>query len=161
MSHKFAALVLVCRRKVSTLSGMDFHGTKLVLMIGPLLLTILRDDDPAISDPGLWDLPGGAREAGESAEACVLRETREEVGLRLPPEALIWRSVFADVDAPARNAVWFGARLPEAAAREIVLGDEGQCWRLVAPADWLENPRTIARFKPRVVRALEEMRDGR
>lgn len=31
--------------------------------------------------PGVWALPGGALEPGESAEAAALRETEEEVGL--------------------------------------------------------------------------------
>ncbi len=30
--------------------------------------------------PGSWDFPGGGREEGEDAEACAIRETREEVG---------------------------------------------------------------------------------
>jgi mutator protein MutT len=31
--------------------------------------------------PGLWDLPGGKLEEGESAEECVKREIREELGV--------------------------------------------------------------------------------
>lgn len=32
---------------------------------------------------GLWEFPGGTREDGESMEACVAREIREELGLRI------------------------------------------------------------------------------
>lgn len=32
---------------------------------------------------GLWTLPGGRLEPGEDAEACAVREVREEVGLRV------------------------------------------------------------------------------
>ena len=30
---------------------------------------------------GVWDLPKGKRDAGETIEACALREVREEIGV--------------------------------------------------------------------------------
>lgn len=128
---------------------MDFVGAKLVLLIGDRLVTLLRDDIPTISWPGWWDLPGGGREGGESPEACILRETREEIGLDLPPTALVWRAAFA---SPSTGGVafWFAATLPAGAERDIVLGDEGQGWRLMPPAAWLAHPRAIPHFKSRV-----------
>ena len=32
---------------------------------------------------GLWEFPGGKREPGESWEACVIREIREELGVEM------------------------------------------------------------------------------
>lgn len=128
---------------------MDFVGAKIVLLIGGRLLTLLRDDIPTIPYPGWWDMPGGGREGGESPEACVLRETREEFGLVLDEEVLAWRAVF-DSPGTGGQAVWFAARLPAHADRDIVFGDEGQEWRLMSPDAWLAHPRAIAHFKPRV-----------
>ncbi len=56
----------------------------------PLLVpggrAVLRNDQGEVlfhrrSDLGIWDLPGGSAEVGESAEACVVREVYEETGL--------------------------------------------------------------------------------
>jgi ADP-ribose pyrophosphatase YjhB (NUDIX family) len=41
------------------------------------------------ADNGLWCLPGGRMEPGESAEQCCRREVREETGLEVQPTRLI------------------------------------------------------------------------
>ena len=44
------------------------------------LLLIQRNRPPS---EGLWTLPGGRLEAGETAEQCAVREIREELGLEV------------------------------------------------------------------------------
>src|SRR3954470_12515537 len=46
------------------------------------LLMIRRGREPS---RGLWSLPGGRVEAGETAEEAVVREVREETGLEVRP----------------------------------------------------------------------------
>jgi 8-oxo-dGTP pyrophosphatase MutT (NUDIX family) len=46
-------------------------------------------------EAGFWVLPGGGREEGESAEACVAREVREEAGIEVSVGALLY-DVVAD-----------------------------------------------------------------
>lgn len=57
----------------------------------PCVGAIVRDDDGQVllvrrgTDPGrgLWSVPGGRIEAGESSEAAAAREVLEETGLRI------------------------------------------------------------------------------
>ena len=63
--------------------GAAFVGAKLALFLGDHLAVILRDDRPDIPWPGRLDLPGGGRDGDENPQDCVLRETREELGLAL------------------------------------------------------------------------------
>lgn len=51
-----------------------------VLLRGHKLLLLKRKEDDD-TYPGLWDLPGGHLESGESADACMIREAKEETGL--------------------------------------------------------------------------------
>lgn len=128
----------------------DYIGAKLVLLIGDRLLTILRDDKPGIDHPGEWDLPGGGREAGERPLQTILRETREEVGLGLEDVRFAMCEPVASRTAPGLTGWWFAAQLPASAEAQVVLGDEGQRWALMAPGDWLADPGSIAHFRPRV-----------
>jgi len=47
------------------------------------VLLFLRDDKPTIPYPNTWDVPGGHMDAGETPEACIIREMKEEMGLTL------------------------------------------------------------------------------
>ncbi len=49
--------------------------------------------------PGTWGMPGGALELGETIQACALRETLEETGLKVrpyDPGAVFTEVVFPD-----------------------------------------------------------------
>jgi len=122
---------------------MSFSGAKLAIFIGPHLLVIQRDDRPDIPYPGHWDLPGGGREGEESPQACVLRETLEEVGLELKPADLIWANQYTR----PRGIVWFfAAHLPAETQRLVQLGDEGQRWALMEPKVYCEEPLAVPHF---------------
>ena len=131
---------------------LDFAGAKLALFVGGELAVIRRDDTPGLPYPGCLDLPGGARKPGETPEACVLRELREELGLPLCPSALRHPRFYK---APSR-AWFFTARLPAACARDVVFGDEGQSWSLMNPWDYVTAEDAVPHFRDRVRRVLTE-----
>jgi 8-oxo-dGTP diphosphatase len=47
------------------------------------VLLFLRDDNPAIPYPNMWDVPGGHVEDNETPNQCIVREMKEEMGMEL------------------------------------------------------------------------------
>lgn len=60
------------------------------------ILLLLRDNIPTIPYPGMWDLPGGHVEAGETPFSAIAREMNEEMGLTLTGHRLFARTPFTD-----------------------------------------------------------------
>jgi 8-oxo-dGTP diphosphatase len=86
------------------------------------VLLFLRDDKPDIPFPGMWDLPGGHVEEGETPEVCIVREMLEEI------ETDVTRcSLYRVYDFPDRTEYVFLMEL-NAEAASIPL-HEGQCLR--------------------------------
>lgn len=122
---------------------MEFSGTKLALFIGPKVLVILRDDFPNIPYPGHWDFPGGARDGDETPEACVMRETWEEVGLHLPASRLI---CVAEYSRPVGSCWFFAAHLDQAVSAQVQLGDEGQDLKQMSVQEYASHNLRIPHF---------------
>jgi mutator protein MutT len=57
----------------------------LIFRGGKLLITQRRKDAHL---GGLWEFPGGKREAGETFEQCLVRELREELGVEVEVQDL-------------------------------------------------------------------------
>lgn len=132
----------------------DFIGAKIALFAPDGgVLCYLRDDFPGLPHAGRWDLPGGAREAGESPQTCVLRELEEEFGLCLPPSRLEWAHRLPSMLWPDRFAWAFGGRIDPSDINAIRFGDEGQCWQVMAWDRFLADPLVIPDMRARAVMA--------
>lgn len=131
--------------------GASFNGAKAVLLCEGRLAVLRRDDVPHITWPGRIDLPGGGREGEETPETCALRETEEEIGIRIEPSRVVWMRRYPGT----HMATWLVlARITPEEAGSLKLGDEGQaCW-MMELRDYLSAKDAIPRQQARVRQAL-------
>lgn len=82
----------------------QFGGSKIALVLGDSLIAIQRDDKPALAYAAMWDLPGGGREGSETAFECVAREVKEELGILVTTEDVVWERRYEEklIRAPHR-----------------------------------------------------------
>jgi 8-oxo-dGTP diphosphatase len=92
------------------------------------ILLVRRARSPA---KGLYSLPGGRVEFGESLHAALHREVDEETGVKIAIVGLAgWREVLPTTSGGHYLIMSFAARW---AAKEVVLNDEHDDFRWLSP----------------------------
>tara|TARA_R110002051_G_scaffold218784_1_gene282583 strand:- start:7984 stop:8439 length:456 start_codon:yes stop_codon:yes gene_type:complete len=128
----------------------DFRGSKVALIIGRQVLVTLRDDFAHIPYPGVWDFPGGGREAGETPIQTLHREVMEEVGLVIPDTAFVWQRCYPSSSVPGQWSWFFVAMVPAGFEAGVVFGDEGQGWQLMSLEAFFALDRVVPAFQKRL-----------
>ena len=137
-------------------SRMDFTGSKIALICGGKVLTILRDDKDDILCPNMWDLPGGGREGDESPFECVAREVYEELGIHLNEDCLLWSKVYSSMLFEGRQSVFMVGQLSQEQFDNINFGDEGQTYKLMSIEEFLNSKQAVPQLQERLKDYLKE-----
>jgi 8-oxo-dGTP diphosphatase len=130
--------------------GTAFSGTKIALIRDEDLIVYLRDDKAGIPYPGVWDLPGGGREAGETPLDCALREVEEEFGLTIDPGHVRRLTRYAS-STPEGLDTWFC--MADVSAEDIArirFGNEGQHWMLMPVCAFLDHDNAVPHLQTRL-----------
>ena len=134
----------------------DFTGSKIALICGDKVLTILRDDKEDIPCPNMWELPGGGREGNESPFECAAREVYEELSIHLTEDCLLWSKVYPSMLFADKQSVFLVGQLTQNQFDSIVFGDEGQAYKLMPIEEFLKSKQAVPQLQGRLRDYLEE-----
>lgn len=104
----------------------------------------LRSQKPGIFYPGHWGLFGGAVDTGETADAALTRELREELGIDLPAACYFTEFSF-DFGFCGHGRVWrryYKIEIAAAIIDDMVLG-EGSDMRTFSAREILIDRRVV------------------
>ena len=128
----------------------DFTGSKIALICGDKVLTILRDDKDDIPCPNMWELPGGGREGNESPFECAAREVYEELGIHLDEDCLLWSKIYPSVIFKDKQSVFMVGQLRQEQFDNITFGDEGQGYQLMKVEEFLNSSQVVPQLQERL-----------
>lgn len=108
-----------------------------VALIDPEGRVLLAQRPEGKSLAGLWEFPGGKVEPGETPEAALIRELKEELGIDT------WKSCLAPLSFASHSYEEFHLLMPLFACRRwegIPRGHEGQRLAWVRPGQLRDYP---------------------
>ena len=112
--------------------------TAAVLVADGRLLIAQRPAHDALA--GLWELPGGKVESGETPEQCLARELKEELGISAVVSECVGRSIYkydhGSIELLAYRTSWTGGALAPTFHSRVLFVEPGELRNYnFAPAD--------------------------
>jgi 8-oxo-dGTP diphosphatase len=127
---------------------MNFHGTKVAILVGDKLLMLLRDNKPGLFNANMWDFPGGGRKGKENHQECAIREIREELGIKINSKSFIWEKIYPAQKDPNQKAFFIVAKISGENIKGIKL-NEGQKWALFDKETFFKKDNVVEALKLR------------
>jgi len=137
-----------------------FTGVKLALINNSKLVGILRDNNPDISFPDMWDVAGGMRENNESPISCAFREAKEELNLFLKADSIIWCREYEHKGESSPGGYFMVACVMDDQLRTVRLGNEGQCFKLHDMNDFIRLQNIAPFVRERLIDYINEMENN-
>lgn len=97
-------------------------GAKAIVVHDGKILLVLRDNNPRIPYPNVWNTPGGGIEEGETPSEALIRELKEEVNLTVDRVINLGTTTYEDESVVYR----FFVPITDEQLSEIRLVNEGQ-----------------------------------
>ena len=139
------------------LNSWKFWGSKVALIYGQQLVVLRKDDIPGLHSAGMWDLPGGRSEAGESPIQCLVRETKEEVGLDIEGYPIEWMREYPSSSACDQSEYFMVVKISKRDTEKMTLGDEGQDLQLMTLSKFVSLDNAITHLVVGVQDYLNDM----
>jgi 8-oxo-dGTP diphosphatase len=130
--------------------GEEFSGSKIALLCGDHLIAYQRDFTPNIPFQGMWDLPGGGRENGETPVECALRELYEEFTLTLSPDRIIWINSYPGHSNGGLPNYFMVGTVTSQEIDSIVFGNEGERWSTMKIEAFLNHDQAVPHLQYRL-----------
>ncbi len=131
----------------------NFQGTKGLVYIGDEIVVIRRDANTNNS-PLQVDIPGGGRENDESPFETFKREVKEELGLDIQENEIIYSKKYIDVVDSNNEAYFIVVKPPNIKKEDIIFGDEGLEFFLIKPEEFCNLTDAVKKQQDKVAEYL-------
>ena len=134
-----------------------FHGVKGLIRVGGNIIVIRRDTGNRHYQLQL-DLPGGGREDHESPFETLAREVREELGIMLRPDDVVYAKRYPHSLSRDEDTFFMVTKELVLDTHSIVFGEKGLMYHIITPHEFIHHPQCVQKQKERIVEYLDAVR---